>query len=67
MIREYIIILSKKKSDKLAELAENDGFDDDLAWLQLKIDELIGSGDGIAKALAKGLKDDSARLTRTEK
>ena len=53
MIREYIIILSTKQEKSLIEKAKANGYDDDLAYLQLKIDEM--------------LKDDSARLEHCEK
>jgi len=57
MIREYIIILSDKQYEKLLELSEKAGEQDELAHLQEKIAELLkaDSNEGIAKALAKEL------------
>jgi len=55
MIREYIVILSDKQYEKLLELSEKAGEQDELAHLQEKIAELLkaDSNEGIAKVLAK--------------
>ena len=53
MINELIIILSDQQQAALIEKAKAAGYDDDLSWLQIKIDEI--------------LKDDSARLSHKEK
>ena len=41
MIREYIIILSTKQEKSLIEKAKANGYDDDLSYLQLKINEML--------------------------
>ena len=53
MVNELIILLSDKQQASLIEKAKANGYDDDLSYLQLKIDEI--------------LKDDSARLDHCEK
>jgi len=50
---EYIVILTKEQSEKLAKLSEAAGEDNELVWLDNKI--------------AEWLNNDSARLTHTEK
>ena len=40
-IREYIIILSTKQEKSLIEKAKANGYDDDLSYLQIKIDEIL--------------------------
>lgn len=54
MIREYIIVLSKKQSDKLVEIAEKEGFTDELEYLQLFINRLV-TDDSMADALTEGM------------
>jgi len=66
MIREYIIILSDKQYEKLLELSEKAGEQDELAHLQEKIAGWLNDNEGIAKALAKELSD-SKRLRHCEK
>jgi len=40
-IREYIILLTDKQDKRLVEMAEAAGYDDDLSYLQLRIDALL--------------------------
>jgi len=67
MIREYIVVLSDKQYEKLLELSEKAGEQDELAHLQEKIAGWLNddSNEGIAKALAKGMSD-AKRLTHKE-
>lgn len=41
MIREYVIVLTDQQDKALIKKAEAAGYDDDLAYLQLKIDEML--------------------------
>ena len=41
MVNELIILLSDKQQASLIEKAKANGYDDDLAYLQLKIDEML--------------------------
>ena len=52
MVNELIILLSDQQQQELIRQAKQASYDDDLAYLQLKIDEM--------------LRDDSARLTHKE-
>jgi len=65
MIREYIVVLSDKQYEKLLELSEKAGEQDELAHLQEKIAGWLNDNEGIAKALAKGMSD-AKRLTHKE-
>lgn len=72
MINELIILLSDKQQKELIKRAEKAGYDDDLQYLQLRLNEWLNSdvsfnsNNNIAKALAKGISE-AKRLTHTEK
>jgi len=68
MIREYIVILSDKQYEKLLELSEKAGEQDELAHLQEKIADWLNGdpNEVISKALEKEISD-SKRLRHCEK
>ena len=44
---EYIVILSKEQSEKLCKLSEESGEDNELVWLDKKIEERLNERDNI--------------------
>lgn len=71
-ISELIILLSDKQQKELIKRAEKAGYDDDLQYLQLRLNEWLNGdvsfnpNDNIAKALAKGISE-AKRLPHSEK
>ena len=66
-INELFVLLSDKQQKELCKRAELAGYDDDLAFLQLNINQWLEVpcetiADGLAKAL-----NEQARLFHTEK
>ena len=77
MINELIINLSDKQQQELIKRANQENYDDDLAYLQLHLNEWLGirpaaetklkkEDEGIAAAMAKKISDD-LRLSHCEK